>query len=206
MPMKILIACEESQVVTIEFRKLGYHAFSCDIKPCSGNHPEWHIQTDVLNIIDLGWDLVIAFPPCTHISASGARHFKDKKEDGRQQEAIDFFMAISNSPCEYIAIENPVGIMSTVWRKPDQIIQPWQFGDSFQKKTCLWLKNLPLLEPTKIVDKGEFVITNFGKRFPKWYARHRDSTVRSRTFPGIAKAMANQWGGMLNGSYISRHE
>ena len=134
--MKILVACEESQAVTIEFRALGHEAYSCDILPCSGGHPEWHIQGDVLPLLKEKWDMVIAFPPCTHLAVSGAAHFAKKRADGRQQQGIDFFMEFTKLTCAY-AIENPVGIMSKLWRKPDQIIQPWQFGDSFQKQTCL---------------------------------------------------------------------
>jgi hypothetical protein len=197
--VRILVACEESQAVTKEFRRLGHEAYSCDIQPCSGGHSEWHIQGDVLEIINDGWDMMIAFPPCTHLAVSGAKHFERKRKDGRQQEGIDFFMALANAPVERIAIENPVGIMSTVWRKPDQIIQPWQFGDSATKTTCLWLKNLPPLKPTNIVDKGERTVFKSGKSHPKWYADAlklspaERAKVRSTTFPGIAKAMAEQW-------------
>lgn len=141
--MRILVACEESQAVTKELRKLGHEAYSCDIEPCSGGHPEWHIQADALEIIKIKWDMIIAFPPCTHLAVSGARYFAEKKADGRQQKAIDFFMAFVNADSPKIAIENPVGIMSTKYRKPDQYIQPWQFGHGETKKTCLWLKNLP---------------------------------------------------------------
>lgn len=137
--MRVLIACEESQVVCIEFRKLGHEAYSCDILDCSGGHPEWHIKGDVLNYLT-GWDMIIAFPPCTHLAVSGSRHFAKKIADGRQQEGITFFMQIAKAPCEIIAIENPIGIMSTLFRKPDQIIHPYQFGDPEKKSTCLWLK------------------------------------------------------------------
>ena len=204
--MKILVACEESQAVTKELRKLGHDAFSCDILPCSGGKPEWHIQGDVLEQLDNGWDMLIAFPPCTHLAVSGARHFPQKIADGRQQQGIDFFMAMINAPIEKIAVENPIGIMSTKYRKPDQIIQPWMFGDKAQKSTCLWLKGLPKLVPTDIVDKGEFIefISKKGvkKRQPKWYfdalknakTSAERSTLRSKTFQGIANAMALQWG------------
>ena len=192
--MKVLVACEESQAVTKEFRKLGHEAYSCDIEPCSGGHPEWHFRQDVVPLLQEMWDMIIAFPPCTHLAVSGAKHFEQKRKDGRQQQGIDFFMKFANAPCEKIAIENPVGIMSTKWRKPDQIIQPWQFGEPYQKTTCLWLKNLPKLRPTKIVDKGDFVVTPSGKKLPKWYSDNKNSTHRSKTFPGIAKAMAEQWG------------
>ena len=192
--MKILVACEESQAVTKELRLLGHEAYSCDILPQSGGHEEWHIQHDVLDVITYKWDMMIAFPPCTHLAVSGARWFEEKSKDGRQQEGIDFFMQFVNAPINKIAIENPIGIMSKIYRKPDQIIQPWQFGDTFQKSTCLWLKNLPLLTATKIVDKGEFVTFKSGKRMSKWFAdSFADGHKRSKTFPGIAKAMAEQW-------------
>lgn len=203
--MKILVACEESQAVTKELRKLGHEAFSCDLLPCSGGHPEWHYQQDVFEVIDQGWDMMIAFPPCTDLAVSGARHFERKRKDGSQQKSIDFFMKLANSSIDKIALENPVGIMSTKWRKPNQIIQPWQFGDKAQKSTCLWLKGLPELQSTNIVDKGEFFefTSKKGekKRMPMWYYKalqeaktpEQRRTLRSKTFQGIAKAMANQW-------------
>lgn len=195
--MKILVACEESQAVCIAFRERGHEAYSCDILDCSGGHPEWHIQDDVLKHLNDGWDMMIAFPPCTHLAVSGARHFEQKRKDGRQQEGIDFFMALINAPIPRIAVENPVGIMSSHYRRPDQIIQPWQFGDSAQKTTCLWLKNIPPLLPTQIVSKGEFTTFKSGKKHPKWYAdafiSGKHGNLRSKTFPGIAKAMAEQW-------------
>ena len=210
---KILVACEESQAVTIEFRKLGFEAYSCDLMECSGGHPEWHIKGDVLEVINQGWDVMIAFPPCTHLAVSGAAWFEEKRKDGRQQEGIDFFMAIVNAPINHIAIENPVGIMSKQYRKPDQIIQPYFFGDNAMKKTCLWLKNLPLLyhndrpnlfdDNITHVGKGEIVEYKSGVKMPKWYADDwkltpdERSKVRSKTFPGIAKAMAEQWGEYL---------
>jgi len=193
--MQILVACEESQAVTKEFRRLGHEAYSCDIQPCSGGHPEWHIQDDVLKVINDGWDMMIAFPPCTHLSSSGARWFKEKQADGRQQEAIDFFIVLANAPIEKIAIENPIGIMSTKWRKPDQIIQPWQFGHGETKSTCLWLKNLPLLQPTNIVDGRE-------QRIWKMAPSPERTRLRSKTFSGIARGMAEQWGGSY-GSYTT---
>jgi hypothetical protein len=198
--VKILVACEESQAVTIELRKLGHKAFSCDLESSSGGHPEWHFKQDVVPLLDEDWDMIIAFPPCTHLSTSGAAWFEQKRKDGRQQQGIDFFMLFANNKCDKIAIENPVGIMSTVWRKPDQIIQPYEFGDPFSKKTCLWLKNLPLLVPTNIVEPEERVIFKSGKSMPKWYAEARSlppkerARVRSKTFPGIARAMATTWG------------
>ena len=219
--MRILVACEESQNVTNELRKLGHEAYSCDIQMHSGNHDEWHICQDVLPLlngfckfktvdgnyheINSKWDMIIAFPPCTDLCVSGARHFAKKQADGRQQRSIDFFMKFVNADCDRIAIENPIGIMSTKYRKPDQIIQPWQFGDKYSKSTCLCLKNLPLLVPTKIVEKGEFIewIDKNGKkkRQAKWfYEALRNSKnaeerakIRSKTFPGIANAMATQW-------------
>lgn len=191
----ILLNCEESGAVCEEFRKLGHEAYSCDILPTSGNHPEWHLQMDALEAIKLKkWDLMIAFPPCTHLAVSGAKHFAKKRADGRQQEGIDFFMEMVNAPIPHIAIENPVGIMSTLYRKPDQIINPWQFGDEFQKKTCLWLKGLPKLVPTKIVGKGEIVTFKSGKRMAKWFAVSAgDGSTRSKTFKGIAEAFAKQY-------------
>lgn len=205
--MKILVACEESQAVTKELRVLGYEAYSCDLLPCSGGHPEWHLQIDVFEVIGNGtqWDMMIAFPPCTDLAVSGARHFERKIADGSQQRSIDFFMKLVNAPIDKIAIENPIGIMSGKYRKPDQIIQPWQFGDKAQKSTCLWLKNLPKLEPTDIVEKGEFFefTSKKGekKRMPMWYYKalqeaktpEQRRTLRSKTFQGIAKAMATQW-------------
>lgn len=200
---RILVACEESQAVTKELRILGHDAFSCDILPCSGGHPEWHMQQDVVQLLTEKWDMIIAFPPCTHLATSGARWFKEKQKDGRQQQGIDFFMQFVNANCERVAIENPVGIMSTKYRKPDQIIQPWMFGDPFQKSTCLWLKNLPPLTPTDIVDKGEFKTwvdskTGKVKKQSVWsYKMPGDGHKRSKTFPRIAKAMATQWGGLI---------
>ena len=143
--MRVLLACEESQAVCKEFRKLGHEAYSCDIQECSGGYQEWHFKQDIFEAIEMGWDIMIAFPPCTHLAVSGAAHFEKKRKDGRQQEGIDFFMKIVNAPIERIAIENPVGIMSKIYRKPDQVIQPYYFGDEAQKTTCLWLKNLPPL-------------------------------------------------------------
>ena len=207
---RVLIACEESQAVAIEMRNLGIEAYSCDIEPCSGGHPEWHIQGDVTPILEQEWDMIIAFPPCTHLAVSGAPWFEQKRKDGRQQQGIDFFMLFANAKCNRIAIENPIGIMSNVWRKPDQIIQPYEYGDSFQKSTCLWLKGLPLLKPTNIVEKGQFKEwvdkkTGKVKRQPLWFfeafakakTTKERSAIRSKTFPGIAKAMAEQWGSLV---------
>jgi hypothetical protein len=203
--MKILVACEESQAVTKELRLLGHEAYSCDLLPTTGDNPEWHLQKDVLPLLKEKWDIIIAFPPCTDLAVSGARHFERKILDGSQQKSIDFFMKFVNADCAKIAIENPIGIMSGKYRKPDQIIQPWQFGDKAQKSTCLWLKGLPKLEPTNIVDKGEFFefTSKKGekKRMPMWYYKalqeaktpEQRRTLRSKTFEGIAKAMAFQW-------------
>jgi hypothetical protein len=204
--MRILVACEESQAVTIELRRLGHEAYSCDIEPCSGGHPEWHIQDDVSKYINgyvwivtqdgvtrafvYSWDTLLAFPPCTDLASSGARWFPAKIADGRQQRAIEFFMSFVNAKCEHIAIENPIGIMSTVYRKPDQIIQPWQYGHGETKATCLWLKNLPLLIPTNIVSGRE-------PRVHRMAPGPDRAKLRSKTFPGIAKAMAEQWAGAI---------
>lgn len=197
--MRVLIACEESQAVCKAFRELGHEAYSCDIQDCSGGHPEWHIKGDVLAQLDKGWDLMVAHPPCTHIAVSGAAHFAKKRADGRQQEAIDFFMALINAPIPKIAVENPVCIMSSVYRKPDQVIQPYEYGDKASKKTCLWLKGLPKLVPTNIVEP-EYIITSKGTKYDKWWyetclipLKYRGK-ARSKTFMGIAKAMAEQWG------------
>lgn len=227
--MKILVACEESQAVTIELRKLGHEAYSCDILECSGGHPEWHIMDDVLPLlngncvfttvdgqmhrIEGKWDMIIAFPPCTHLAVSGARHFEKKRTDGRQREGIEFFCQFLTADCDRIAIENPVGIISGGYvqehypdladgyglpKKPTQIIQPYEFGDPHRKTTCLWLKGLPTLCPTNIVEPNlvRYTCKN-GKEvsFDTIMAKCKDPGVRSKTFPGIAKAMAEQWAG-----------
>ena len=197
--MKILIACEESQTVCKAFRVKGHEAYSCDILPCSGGHPEWHIQGDVLPELKKDWDMIIAFPPCTHLAVSGAAWFAEKIKDGRQQEGIDFFMEFANTKCPKVVIENPVGIMSTHYQKPTQIIQPYEFGEPFSKKTCLWIKGLQPLKGTKLVDKGERITFASGKSMPKWYSDafrlppKERSIARSKTFQGIADAMAEQW-------------
>lgn len=189
--MRILVACEESQAVTIELRKLGHEAYSCDILDCSGGHPEWHIKEDVLeNLWRYKWDMIIAFPPCTDLASSGARWFKEKQRHGIQQKSIDFFMKFVNAKCDKIAIENPIGIMSTKYRKPDQIIQPWQFGHGETKSTCLWLKGLPKLKPTNIVEGRE-------QRIWRMAPGPERAKLRSKTYPGIAKAMAEQWAGKV---------
>lgn len=188
--MRVLIACEESQEVCKAFRVKGHEAYSCDILPCSGGHPEWHIQGDVIEHLKRKpldyYDLVIAFPPCDDLAVSGARWFKEKKANGRQQKSIDFFMFFADYPGKG-SIENPIGIMSTVYRKPDQIIQPYQFGHGETKATCLWLKGLPKLTPTDIVEGREQRVW----KMPPSKDRKR---LRSKTYPGIAKAMADQWG------------
>jgi len=182
--MKVLVACEESQVVTKAFRNLGHEAYSCDLQDCSGGHPEWHIIGDCLEVLKGDWDLKIGFPPCDHLAVSGARWFEEKRKDGRQQKGIEFFLEMVEL-CD--CVENPIGIMSTIYRKPDQIIQPWQFGHGETKATCLWLKDLPLLVPTNIVDGRE------GKVWKMAPGPDRGK-LRSKTFPGIAQAMAEQWG------------
>lgn len=185
--MKVLVACEESQAVTIELRKRGHEAYSCDIQACSGGHPEWHIQGDVVPLLKQQWDMIIAFPPCTDLASSGARWFKQKREDGRQQASIDFFKLFTEVDCPRVAIENPVGIMSSEYRKPDQIIQPWQFGHGETKATCLWLKGLPKLQATDIVEGRE-------QRVWKLPPSADRAKLRSKTYDGVAKAMADQWG------------
>jgi hypothetical protein len=210
--LKVLVACEESQAVTKEFRRLGHQAFSCDLLPCSGGHPEWHIQGDAIaEAYSGGYDLMVAHPPCTFLAVSGARWMWNK--DGsrneerwqNQLEGLAFVQKLMDAPIDRIAIENPISVISSQIRKPDQIVQPWQFGDKAQKSTCLWLKGLPLLTATNIVEKGEFIefVSKKGvmKKQPKWYfdalskaktpAERR--TLRSKTFQGMAEAMADQW-------------
>lgn len=204
--MKVLCACEESQRVTEEFRKLGHNAFSCDLLETSGLHPEWHIRCDVREILNDDWDMVIAFPPCTYLTNTGNRWFNVEKYGERavkrqmlRQEAISFFLEFVNAKAPKVAIENPIGCMSTVYRKPDQIIQPYYFGDCERKSTCLWLKGLPLLKPTEIVEPEIYHFKNGKGKCPKWHIEslsmtpEERSVYRSKTFPGIAKAMAAQW-------------
>lgn len=243
--MKILVACEESQSVTIELRRLGHEAYSCDLLECSGGHPEWHIQGDVLPIlngrcsfvtmdgavhsIDGRWDMIIAFPPCTDLTNSGARHFAKKRVDGRQRKSIEFFCQFLIADCDKIMIENPVGIIGGNYvlthfpdlvlkydlpRKPTQIIQPWQFAiceqDKTVKSTCLWLKGVQPLKPIH-TEKPEIAYFEWYdekagcvKRQSKWYYETRclgpkdRARVASKTFPGIAKAMAEQCAGDLS--------
>lgn len=183
--MKVLIACEYSGKVRDAFIAAGHDAMSCDLLPTDSPGP--HYQGSVFDVLDNGWDLMVAHPPCTDLAVSGAKHFATKRADGRQQASIDFFMRLANAPIEKIAIENPVCIMSTEWRKPDQIIQPWMFGHGETKATCLWLKNLPKLVPTKIVDGREARIHKMPPSPDRW-------KKRSETYLGIAQAMADQWG------------
>ena len=219
--MKVLVACEESQSVCKAFRERGHEAYSCDIIECSGGHPEWHIMQDVTPLLNGScrfttmdgtehfvkdmWDLIIAHPPCTDLAVSGARHFARKRADGTQHKSIAFFMKFVEADCEKIAIENPICIMSTEYRKPDQIIQPYQFGHHARKSTCLWLKGLPKLIPTDIVSPGKIDKNGFSRGASLDYATDengkilpwndpRTAKARSKTFPGIAKAMAEQWG------------
>ena len=241
--MKVLVACEESQRVCTEFRKLGHEAYSCDIDPCSGGHPEWHIQDDVLPLLNgnctfktadgvlhkIGgkWDMIIAFPPCTHLAVSGSRHFEEKRLDGRQIEGLEFFCKFFEADCNKIVIENPVNIISgdyvTKWfpdiaekydlpRKPTQRIHPWMFGDNFSKCTCLWEKGVeplvPLIKEEPEMEYHEWVDKKTGKKKRQnlWMYQALRNTktaedrrrVRSKTFPGIAKAMAEQWGKELS--------
>jgi hypothetical protein len=209
---RVLIACEESQAITKEFRALGIEAYSCDLLPCSGGHPEWHIQGDALKEAYSGkYSLMMAHPPCTYLAVSGAAWLYNK--DGsrneerwkNQSEALDFVKALMNAPIDFIAVENPISVISTQIRKPDQIIHPWQFGDQASKSTCLWLKNLPKIKPTKIVDKGEFFEwtdkNGVKKKQAQWdvdvlsqaKTPEERRTLRSKTFQGMAKAIADQW-------------
>jgi hypothetical protein len=204
--MKILIACEYSGAVRDAFIKQGHDVMSCDLLPTDSPGP--HYQGSVFDVLNDGWDMMIAHPPCTFLAVSGNRwlYNKDKSRNEERwrnrEEGLDFVRALMNAPIDKIVIENPVSCISSEIRKPDQIIQPWQFGDEAQKTTCLWLKNLPKLEPTKIVSKGEFTTFKSGKRHPKWYAdalataktKAERQKLRSKTFQGIADAMAEQWG------------
>lgn len=221
--MKVLVACEESQRVTICFRARGHIAYSCDILPCSGLHPEWHIKADVLTVLSGGrfvtesgkeeyiekWDLIIAHPPCTYLTNTGNRWFNELKygkdainRKKLREEAAIFFMNFVKAPAEHIAIENPIGYMSAYYRKPSQIIQPYEFGEPERKATCLWLKNLPLLTPTNIV-KPNIVVLPSGKTMSRLHyetfrlEKSERSRIRSQTFWGVARAMAEQWGGTL---------
>lgn len=219
--MKVLVACEESQAVTKELRSLGVEAYSCDIIECSGGHPEWHIMQDVLPLLDGNcsfhtcdneehqvngkWDMLIAFPPCTYLTNTGNPYLNVEKWGEKaiqryknREEAFEFFMKFANADCDKIAIENPIGYANTHYRKPNQIIQPWQFGHPFTKGTCLWLKGLPNLRPT-VTEKPancksyawETMIDERGKTI-SWNSE-LSKKLRSKTFPGVAKAMAMQW-------------
>ncbi len=207
--MKILIACEESQTITKAFRKKGHEAYSCDLQAESGGHPEWHIKGDALKEAYSGkYDLMIAHPPCTYLAVSGARWMYNK--DGSRNEerwnnqldALEFVQKLMDAPIDKIAVENPVSVISSQIRKPDQIIQPYHFGDEATKTTCLWLKGLPLLTHTNVVGKGEKVTYKSGKSHPKWYAdalskaktKAERQKLRSKTFTGIANAIVDQWG------------
>ena len=205
--LKVLVACEESQRVCTAFRELGHEAYSADIQEPSGGHPEWHILGDVLEVLNGGafetmdgtqhsvdrWDMIIAHPPCTHLAVSGARWFKEGvKPISLQDQAAEFFMKFINAECEHIAVENPVCVMSTRYRKPDQIINPWQFGHLEQKKTCLWLKNLPKLHETNNVYE-EMMKLPEKERAKCWWLGSNHSKERSKTYFGIAKAIAEQW-------------
>ena len=223
--MRVLIACEESQTVCKAFREKGHEAYSCDIIECSGGHPEWHIMQDVLplingncefytcdgihHVIDGKWDLLIAHPPCTYLTVTGNRWFnvdrygeKALKRIADREEAAKFFMKIAGAVCDKIVVENPVGYMSSYYRKPDQIIQPYMFGDAYEKKTCLWLKGVEPLKPTNEVKPPKRKKFKSGKTMPAWYAeawhlpKEERAKLRSKTFPGIAQAMAEQWGGL----------
>lgn len=212
--MKILIACEESQTVMVEFLQRGHDVYSCDLLPSSGSRPDRHIQDDVVPLLSKSWDMVISFPPCTHLAVSGAKHFEQKRADGRQREAILFFLTMWQHSH---VVENPIGIMNKPdyirkWYpdiyqyclhinfpfKPSQIIQPYQFGDAFTNSTCLWIRHdLKPLTHTNVVDKGNRHVTKGGKSLPEWYnipPGPDRARIRSKTFPGIAQAMAEQWG------------
>lgn len=204
--LKVLVACEESQAVCKAFRALGHKAFSCDLQDCSGGHPEWHIKGDALKVLNLPmWDLVIAHPPCTYLTVAANRYYnedkygeKAKRRKGEREQAIKFFMEFANCKCERVSIENPIGVISSRWKKPTQIIQPYQFGHKERKATCLWLKNLPPLKPTNIVEP-DIIKHASGKTDSRLHfetlslpAAER-AKIRSKTFEGIAKAMAEQW-------------
>jgi len=191
--MKVLIGCEESQTVCKAFRARGHEAYSCDILECSGGHPEWHYQTDVLEILNDNWDLLIAHPPCTYISNMSNCRIKEPGRMKLREEGLRFFMTLINTPIPRIAVENPRGLPERAYRKADQIIQPYEFGHPASKATCLWLKNLPLLKPTNTVEPER---KWDGKRWRTWVdttSKHT-SRHRSKTFEGIAEAMADQWG------------
>lgn len=197
--MKVLVACEESQRVCIEFRKLGHEAYSCDIEPCSGGHPEWHLQQDVTELLKIKWDLIIAHPPCTYLSNAGARFLYPKGELNEERlqkglKAKEFFMKLWNADCPRIAVENPIPSKVYGLPKYNQTIQPFEFGHPYSKKTCLWLKGLPKLKPTEIIPENEIQSTKIAGNWFNKGGKDRQKN-RAKTFPGIAKAMAQQWGG-----------
>jgi len=208
---RVLLACEESQAVMKAFRERGHEAFSCDLQNCSGGEPQWHYQQDAGELLrEKHWDLVIAFPPCTYLTTSGNRWFNVEKygekaiqRDKDREAAINFFMMFANADVERVAIENPVGVMSSRFRKPDQCFHPYHFGDPAEKRTCLWLKNLPRLVPTNVVEPPERRKFKSGKTMAHWMADAWDlppaerSKVRSKTFQGVANAMAEQWGALI---------
>lgn len=193
MSMSVLVACEYSAVVRDQFRKRGHLAVSCDLRPSEGS-PDWHYQGDVFDALTMiRWDLVIAFPPCQDLSVAGARHWQEKEADGRQDKAVEFVKRIAETDCPRIVIENPAGILTRKWRRPDQVIQPYQFGERWQKRTCLWLKGVPPLRPTRIVKpRGHWI--QQGPARPGLESGRRGAKIRARTFLGVAKAMAEQWG------------
>lgn len=205
--MKVLIACEESQTVAKQFRLLGHEAFSCDLLECSGGHPEWHIQRDVLTILDDGWDMMIAHPECTRLTCAANKYYLPKYADRfptiheDREIAVEFFMKLANAKIPKKAIENPIGIMSTRYRKPDQIIQPYQFGHKERKATCLWLYGLEKLVHTEIV-KPDIIVHKSGRTDSRLHyetfglPKEERRKTRSKTFEGIARAMAEQWGGV----------
>ena len=230
--LRILVGCEESQAVCIALRKRGFQAFSCDLLPCSGGHPEWHYQQDIFDVLHNGtdWDLMIAHPPCTMVAGSSVQwlsHPEDRdlpfderrphpKYPNRRKDmwdSIEFVKKLHDSHVKLVAIENPVGLLGTKWRKADQIIQPYHFGDEATKTTCLWLKGLPPLKHTNVVGKGERTFFKSGKNHPKWYAeayakaktKQERQTLRSKTFQGIADAMAQQWGDYLMSMHCNPH-
>lgn len=195
--MRVLIACEFSGTVRDAFIKVGHDAMSCDLEPTEALGP--HYQGNVLDIINDNWDMMVAFPPCTHLAVNGARHFEQKRKDGRQQQGIEFFLKMVKANIPKIAVENPIGIMSNIYKQATQIIQPYEYGHGTTKATCLWLKGLPMLKPTNIVDKGEVWTAKSGKRMSKWFydssllsPKEREK-MRNKTFQGIADAMADQW-------------
>lgn len=193
--LRVLVACEYSGRVREAFRALGHDAWSCDLLPSEDTSP-FHYQHDVTGILRHGWDIMVAHPPCTHLAVSGARHFAEKIADGRQGEALDFVRALMDAPIPRIAIENPISIISSKVRKPDQIIQPWQFGHGETKATCLWLKGLPKLQPTSIVEGREARVHRMAPSPDRW-------KERSRTYTGIAQAMASQWSRPLEADLFS---